>query len=676
MILLTAHLPSHKDEDAPPLAAPGLCCVCDGLGSTGAQIALIEGGHQRTHAYMASRYLRGHVEDFWLSGEDGLKRLYANAGQEANTLSAEAGHFGQWLHEQMRKDEQALPGDIPQDFTGGLYANLPTTLAMLVCNPAIGDSPGGEIAMALWVGDSRCYLLDARGLHQLSKDDDVSPELDEWQGQQISLPITNVVSPAGFRVNYRLVELSGPCVLFAATDGVYSCVNSPLHVEEMVLEAIQSANSAEGFQEALTKALARKPIDDSAFAALAPGFADYVAMKAALEKRYDEIRALCEAWDRPPLDEEEAEAARELDRGWAELAGPGFALSRGILRQLAESTLTDMDFDILNAWPNIKSLAEPQAKLAECEKLHLEQSGLMKEREQVRESFRSTLASAWPRLVRKRMRFLPRNPEVEREYRDSMASCRLQGKGIKQEYKRSRRAVRSYRGLIRNHVNLMRSLKRDYLKKAGMPRVPDDFKDRYRVLGESMARQQAELANCHGVLDKWNALSSEFKESRDRLRERSAEAIGKAADAVVNHQFSSWAFLRVEMKMNEKELRAWYGALRTLKRNDRKAKAVKEELETAKTAALQSLEQTLDQVQPDAFVRELSECWAQGVSPVWQEAAGLDSHLLDRMRELDRLEREKISAIGPERLARWRGRLWAEYYPGYNTLREQAQDTP
>ena len=71
-----------------------------------------------------------------------------------------------------------------------------------------------------WCGDSRGYILDGNGLHQVTVDD--VTVTDAMMNLREDAPMTNVASASRpYEIHRKQVQLSEPAVVFAATDGCF-----------------------------------------------------------------------------------------------------------------------------------------------------------------------------------------------------------------------------------------------------------------------------------------------------------------------------------------------------------------------------------------------------------------------------------------------------------------------
>ena len=234
--------------------------VFDGCGGSGAKTYAAFEGH--TGAWVASRAATLAARQWFETG-------YAPGGDGGASL-LESG-IGVALAEcrDLQPSRQLLMGSLSRDF--------PTTLAGFAV-----DNDGH--ADVYWCGDSRCYLLDGGGLHQLTADDAVVQ--DAMRALREDAPMTNVISAsAPFVIHHRTLELKRPGLLIAATDGCFGYVPSPMAFEALLLKALRGAKDMDSWRRALDADIGAVSGDDYTLSAYSFGYADFKALRTALVKR-------------------------------------------------------------------------------------------------------------------------------------------------------------------------------------------------------------------------------------------------------------------------------------------------------------------------------------------------------------------------------------------------------
>lgn len=250
----------------------GLVAVFDGCGGAGSQKHSCYSGH--SEAYVASRLCAGVVYDDFcrefptdLPAEDFVRKSLAPDLKQILETYAPA------------REEGAFR------IRGSLVRTLPTTAAMAIIRP---DGQNGLQVSAIWAGDSRVYILDCRGLAQLTVDDTTVP--DPMENLYEDGVLKNVICkdrPVRLHcVNYR-VEL--PFVVFAATDGCFNYVSTPMEFEAMVLTSLQQSDSADQWEKTLAKRIGSVAGDDYTLCLAACGYESYEALRQGLADRCGEL---------------------------------------------------------------------------------------------------------------------------------------------------------------------------------------------------------------------------------------------------------------------------------------------------------------------------------------------------------------------------------------------------
>lgn len=238
----------------------GLLAVFDGCGGAGARTHDCYSG--KTEAYMASRLCAGAFYDAFLAGETEGQALAATALERL-------------------KKYAPLPEEGGFVMKGSMVRTLPTTAAAALVN----ETNGGYRVTAIWSGDSRVYLLDDRGLAQLTMDDTSVPD-----------PMDNVYEDGVLRnifcsdrrveVHCATVEVRPPFAVLAATDGCYGYVSTPMEFEGMVLQSLQGAQTPEQWENAMARLIGSVAGDDHCLCLAAFGYGSFGALKDAFRERF------------------------------------------------------------------------------------------------------------------------------------------------------------------------------------------------------------------------------------------------------------------------------------------------------------------------------------------------------------------------------------------------------
>lgn len=225
-------------EDAPPLNNQkkdnGVLGSFDGMGGAGGMQYTMPDGTKRSGAYLASRQVREIVSSFV---SENYKQILLNPETAAEKLTED-------IFRQLTRyaDENNLRPNIK--IRGTMIKLLPTTMAVIVYR----EEKETVTAVCLWCGDSRCYVLSPEtGLSQLTTDDltmqnDAMENLlsDSPMSNNIYLPLTASAEPP-FKIHVRSCSFQKPCLLFTATDGCFGYLQSPMHFEKIILDAVKDS---------------------------------------------------------------------------------------------------------------------------------------------------------------------------------------------------------------------------------------------------------------------------------------------------------------------------------------------------------------------------------------------------------------------------------------------------
>ena len=251
----------------------GLLCVADGCGGLGAKRYPSMDGY--TGAYLAARIVTECIAA-WVAagiiffpktreaGEELCKALASNLGREMNR----------------REALYASPGN--RRIVSRMEKALPATLCLALFQKA---EQGMAEALFLWAGDSRGYLLDAGGLHQLTEDH-TSEGLDALEGLYGDAPLLNMVNGENsFWVSGRKVCLHAPAAVLTATDGAFMYLPTPMEFEWMLLSTLRDSSSLASWQGKLKNILKKVASDDCTLLISLVGFESFERFRDAMEER-------------------------------------------------------------------------------------------------------------------------------------------------------------------------------------------------------------------------------------------------------------------------------------------------------------------------------------------------------------------------------------------------------
>lgn len=251
----------------------GIVGAFDGCGGAGARKHEFYSGH--TEAYMASRLCAGAFYDWF-------RKLFP--GEHSPERFAKEVFERQCLKRLVRYNP---PKDDGFAIKGSMVRTLPTTAAVALVQQSDAD---GELSVsAIWAGDSRVYLLDSNGLAQLTVDDTTVPDpMETIYEDGVLKNILCSDKKAGLHCS--VFNVRPPFAVFAATDGCFGYVSTPMEFEGLILEnLLESANAAE-WEEKLSAAIGGCAGDDYTFCLAAFGFDCFDNLKAIFKTRFEVLK--------------------------------------------------------------------------------------------------------------------------------------------------------------------------------------------------------------------------------------------------------------------------------------------------------------------------------------------------------------------------------------------------
>ena len=271
VLYLDAEKIAGKGEDAQTFSfdedGNGYMFVFDGCGGAGSEIH--PGLGSATSARIASHACTLFFDNFFASGQK----------TDTAVLSRQ-------LHDYLRRINDAYPMDHAEST---LIDVLPATVSGVM----IGNTGESVCAGFVWAGDSRGYLLDSKGLTQVTEDDVDSP--DAYQNLFDDAIMTNRVhgNPARplFRLHAARVTVQEPCIVICATDGCYDYFKSPMVFEFFLISMLAASDSFAQAEEKLLEILHDRSGDDCSLIAAFYGFSDYAQVRAFLRERFEALSA-------------------------------------------------------------------------------------------------------------------------------------------------------------------------------------------------------------------------------------------------------------------------------------------------------------------------------------------------------------------------------------------------
>ncbi|MCI7098821.1 MAG: protein phosphatase 2C domain-containing protein [Lachnospiraceae bacterium] len=244
--------------------------VFDGCGGLGSRTYQSFKGH--TGAYMASRVVSGAVHDWYHT-------FFNTEWTSRDQLIDSINHYFTKAYDicSARELENLR-------IRGSMVRDYPTTAAI-----ALAEDQDHEISVhVLWAGDSRVYFLDSRGLAQITEDDtDSEDAMDNLFSDGV---LTNLLSSdRQYEIHYKNIKIDRPTVVFAATDGCFGYIPTPMEFEYYLLKTMLDSENPQIFRHQLHDYFAEYAGDDFTFGFMSFFYGSYEAMGKSFKERVKEM---------------------------------------------------------------------------------------------------------------------------------------------------------------------------------------------------------------------------------------------------------------------------------------------------------------------------------------------------------------------------------------------------
>lgn len=251
----------------------GIIGVFDGSGGSGSKVYPFFDGH--SGAYVAARVL-AEVSAHWFAAlPDDLKECFSL--KEVRRLKFLIDRHLKACSER-GKGKSMLKGNLMKEF--------PSTLSLVLIAPWKEKALLTEF---IWAGDSRGYLLDISGLHQVTVDDIANA--DAMDNLFEDAPMKNVISAShSYGLNRRTGIEQLPALVISTTDGCFGYLRSPMAFERLLLETMERSESMEQWKNEIDHVLKKISGDDYTMCVYAAGFGSFRAMQLYFSDRLREVK--------------------------------------------------------------------------------------------------------------------------------------------------------------------------------------------------------------------------------------------------------------------------------------------------------------------------------------------------------------------------------------------------
>lgn len=251
-----------------------IACMDGCGGSGGCRYPQFE---NQSGARIASRLVEKTVIDWFdtriLPEEGGI---HASAQDQAEDLA-------RWIKQREQEAAAQLDPD-QQTLISSLARIFPTTLAAMTVE--VIEKNNCRIR-SFWAGDSRTYFFPVSGLQQTSRDN-TRGNLDPFDDLIRDGIMDNVIcADRPFHICWSELYAQEPCMILTATDGCFSYFVSPMYLECILLETLESAETPREWEKKLREIFASVAGDDFTLVLAVIGFQNFPAIKAAYSPRWE-----------------------------------------------------------------------------------------------------------------------------------------------------------------------------------------------------------------------------------------------------------------------------------------------------------------------------------------------------------------------------------------------------
>ena len=249
----------------------GLLGTFDGCGGAGAKTHEKYSGH--TEAFIASRLCAGAFYDSFRAvfpNKKGVQELL-----EQVFVPCVQNRLADY---RPPKNENGIK------ISGSGIRTLPSTAAVALIRP---NGDGAEIS-SIWAGDSRVYLMNGSGLYQLTTDHTSEPDpMVTIYEDGILRNVLCVDQPV--RLSCNTINIRGPFVVFAATDGCFGYLSTPMEFEGVLLATLLKSSCVAQWENSLAEIIGSVAGDDHTLCMASYGYGSFEALQAQLRGRYEQL---------------------------------------------------------------------------------------------------------------------------------------------------------------------------------------------------------------------------------------------------------------------------------------------------------------------------------------------------------------------------------------------------
>lgn len=170
------------------------------------------------------------------------------------------------------------------ELKGSMVRKFPTTMSAVLT-----EEYGGKFNVSyMWCGDSRGYLFDESGAHQIT-DDDIEGE-DALTNLTNDGILSNVISFDGqYTVHTKTLKRQTPFMTVTATDGCFGYYRTPMEFEFSILYTLSLSENVNDWKGKLNEFIKRFTGDDYTVCIAAIGFGSFQKLKTFYKKRTERL---------------------------------------------------------------------------------------------------------------------------------------------------------------------------------------------------------------------------------------------------------------------------------------------------------------------------------------------------------------------------------------------------
>ena len=251
--------------DCSPYPKADMISIFDGCGGSGAKRYEKIGNY--TGAYHGSRIASGVVYD-WFKEEFYEENIQLWSEQIKEKLQ-------NILKLYKKCDSSKI------QFKGNILKDFPTTMSGAI----IFGAPGDAKAHYMWAGDSKGYVMNYTGLHQVTVDD-IKTGNDAMSNLTDDGILSNSISASGdFVINEKTIKLHDKSMVICASDGCFGYIESPIHFEYMLLRYLMESTNLNEWKIKIVNRLTEISGDDFSMLIYMYGFDSFADIQKQMYQR-------------------------------------------------------------------------------------------------------------------------------------------------------------------------------------------------------------------------------------------------------------------------------------------------------------------------------------------------------------------------------------------------------